>query len=186
MCAVTEEGTHKEPGTTIVLHLKNKYFPDEKALRELVMKYREFIHFPIRMVRQKEVDEVVDDEEGRLKETKERAKEFLDGCTDKTVDELVEEILPTIELEETTIKRNITDWVAVGSNKAIWMRSDVTDEEYDEFYKAFAKDEKAQLTHIHFTTEGDSAFRALLFVPAEAPSPFQPKDIEQNKQLRRL
>ena len=50
VCAVTEEETHKEPGTTIVLHLKNKYFIDEKVLRELIMKYREFIHFLTRMM----------------------------------------------------------------------------------------------------------------------------------------
>ena len=183
VCAVTEEETHKEPGTTIVLHLKNKYFLDEKVLRELVMKYREFIHFLTRMMGLNEIYEKAVGDDGRLKNAKEQAKEFLEEGTDKTEDELVEEILPTIELEKTSVTRNDTDWVAVNSNKPIWMGSDVTDEEYDEFSKAFAKDDKAPLAHIHFTTEGGSVFRALLFIQAEGPNPFQPKDIERNRQL---
>ena len=184
--APTEDARRKEQWTTIVLHMRNKYFLDEKVLRELVMKYSEFIHFPIQMIGQKEIEEEVDDEEGRLKKAKEQAKEFLEEGTDKTEDELVEEILPTIELEKTTVKRNDTDWVAVNSNKLIWMPSDVMDEQNDEFYTAFAKDDKAPLAHIHFTMEGDSVFRALLFIPAEAPNTFQPKDIERNKHFLRL
>ena len=182
--APTEDARRKEPGTTIVLHLKNKYFLVEKVLRELVMKYSDFIHFLTRMMGPKEIEEV-DDEEGLVK-TKEPAKEFHWEGTDKTEDERVEEILPTIELEKTPVKWDVTECVAVNSNKPLWMRSDVTDKQNDEFYTAFAKDDTAPLAHIHFVAEGDSVFRALLFIPAEAPNPFQPKDIERNKQLLRL
>ena len=182
--APTEDARRKEQWTTIVLHMRNKYFLHEKGLREQVMKYSEFILFPIQTIGQKELKEEVDGEEGLVK-TKEPAKEFHWEGTDKTEGELVE-ILPTSELEKTPVKWDVTECVAVNSNKPLWMRSDVMDKQNDEFYTAFAKDDTAPLAHIHFVAEGDSVFHTLLFIPAEAPNPFQPKDIERNKHFLRL
>ena len=64
MHAPTDEETRKEQGITIALHMKNRSFMDKKVLRELVVEYSEFIHFPIQMIGQKEIEEEVDDEEG--------------------------------------------------------------------------------------------------------------------------
>ena len=48
--------------------------------------------------------------------------------------------------------------------------TEITTEEYQEFYKSMSKDTKESLAHTHFIAEGEVTFKALLFVPAVQPS----------------
>ncbi len=59
----------------------------------------------------------------------------------------------------------------VNSQKAIWQRpdSEVTEEEYKEFYKHLTHDWRDPLTHIKINAEGSTNFKGLLFIPSEAP-----------------
>ncbi|MEM7405955.1 MAG: molecular chaperone HtpG [Pseudomonadota bacterium] len=59
----------------------------------------------------------------------------------------------------------------VNSATALWTRSksDVSDEEYDEFYKHVAHDFEAPLLKVHSKVEGRLEYTSLLFVPARAP-----------------
>jgi molecular chaperone HtpG len=52
----------------------------------------------------------------------------------------------------------------VGRNK-----SDITPEQYDEFYKHVSHDFQAPLTHTHNRVEGRSEYTQLLYIPAKAP-----------------
>ncbi len=54
---------------------------------------------------------------------------------------------------------------------ALWRRaaSDVTDEQYNEFYRHLAHDWEDPLARTHFHIEGTSSFHGLLFVPGRAP-----------------
>jgi molecular chaperone HtpG len=54
------------------------------------------------------------------------------------------------------------------SRKAIWLRpkSEVTKEEYDEFYKHIAHDFESPGRVIHYSAEGTIEFKALLYVPS--------------------
>ena len=54
---------------------------------------------------------------------------------------------------------------------ALWKRpkSDVKSEEYEEFYKHLSHDWNAPAKTIHFSGEGQVEFKALLFLPKEAP-----------------
>lgn len=47
--------------------------------------------------------------------------------------------------------------------------SDITDEEYDEFYKSFSKDTDTPMAKTHFTAEGEVTFKSVLFVPKTSP-----------------
>lgn len=69
----------------------------------------------------------------------------------------------------------------LNSMKAIWTRpkSDVTDEEYAEFYKHISHDYEPPFRTIHLAAEGTSEYRALLFVPSHKP--FDLFMREQNK-----
>ena len=62
----------------------------------------------------------------------------------------------------------------INSRKAIWQRpeSEVTDEEYTEFYKHLTHDYREPLTRIKINAEGTTNFKGLLFVPSEAPFDF--------------
>merc|ERR1711976_840017 len=55
--------------------------------------------------------------------------------------------------------------------KAIWLRSkeDVTEEEYNEFYKGISKDYLDPLAYTHFNAEGEIEFKSILFLPKKAP-----------------
>jgi molecular chaperone HtpG len=59
----------------------------------------------------------------------------------------------------------------LNSMKAIWTRpkGDISDEEYEEFYKHISHDFEKPLKTIHYSAEGVSEFKALLFVPNHKP-----------------
>lgn len=55
--------------------------------------------------------------------------------------------------------------------KAIWLRekSEITEEEYHNFYKTITKDHENPLAYTHFSAEGEIEFKAILFIPSNAP-----------------
>jgi molecular chaperone HtpG len=59
----------------------------------------------------------------------------------------------------------------LNKRKAIWLRpkSEITPEEYNEFYKHLAHDTENPAKVIHYTVEGAVEFRAVLYVPAHRP-----------------
>ena len=67
----------------------------------------------------------------------------------------------------------------------LWQRAkkDVTEEEYDSFYREKFFDYQKPLTHIHVSAEGSVSYKALLYVPAKAPYDFYTKDFKAGLQL---
>ncbi|MBI5256381.1 MAG: molecular chaperone HtpG [Burkholderiales bacterium] len=63
------------------------------------------------------------------------------------------------------------EWETVNKAAALWARSksDITDAEYQEFYKQISYDSEAPLTYTHNRVEGRSEYTQLLYVPAKAP-----------------
>ncbi len=67
----------------------------------------------------------------------------------------------------------------------IWQRSkkDVTQEEYDSFYREKFFDYNKPLRTIHTNAEGTVSFKALLYIPGKAPMDFYSKDFKPGLQL---
>lgn len=63
------------------------------------------------------------------------------------------------------------------------MPADVTEEEYNNFYREKFYDWEAPLKVIHQKAEGTSNFEALLFIPARAPYNYYSRDYEKGLQL---
>lgn len=63
------------------------------------------------------------------------------------------------------------EWETVNKAAALWTRpkSEVTDAEYQEFYKQISYDEAAPLAYTHNRVEGRSEYTQLLYIPAKAP-----------------
>ena len=63
------------------------------------------------------------------------------------------------------------EWEAVNSAKALWVRSksEVKNEEYQEFYKHIAHDYEDSLTWSHNKVEGTLEYTSLLYVPKRPP-----------------
>lgn len=63
------------------------------------------------------------------------------------------------------------EWETVNKAAALWARakSDVTDAEYQEFYRQISYDTEPPLAYTHNRVEGRSEYTQLLYVPAKAP-----------------
>jgi molecular chaperone HtpG len=63
------------------------------------------------------------------------------------------------------------EWESINKGAALWARSksDITDAEYQEFYKQISYDSEAPLAYTHNRVEGRSEYTQLLFIPAKAP-----------------
>ncbi len=65
-----------------------------------------------------------------------------------------------------------TEEETLNSMKAIWKKtpSEVSEEEYTEFYKHVGHDYTDPLKVIHYRAEGTAEFQALLYIPSQAPT----------------
>lgn len=128
-------------GTDIILHLRDdalEYLESWKV-KQIINKYSDHISLPIEM--QKEVwqeDEVAEGEE---------ANATSGGKMVKT-----------------------DEWEAINSASALWTRnkSEITDEQYIEFYKNLSHDFAEPLAWAHNRVEGSTEYTQLLYIPSQA------------------
>lgn len=73
--------------------------------------------------------------------------------------------------EESEDEAPAEGWEQVNKGTALWQRnkSDITDEEYQDFYKHVAHDFEDALTWAHNRVEGTNEYTSLLYVPGRAP-----------------
>merc|ERR1711935_1114077 len=155
-------------GTRVTLHLKedaHDYLSEDK-LKEASKKYSQFIQFPIYVKVKKEVDadtEEDDDDDDKDDEEKKDDVETKDDDEKEDEEEEKDEKKPK--------KKTVFEWEQVNTQKAIWLRAkeDVTEEEYNEFYKGISKDYLDPLAYTHFNAEGEIEFKSILFLPKKAP-----------------
>jgi HSP90 family molecular chaperone len=149
-----ERGNTLGRGTELTLELKKDadgYLEHDK-IKEIVHRYSEFIHFPIYLQVTKiervakKADESASSEEGEVADEEKKDEDQFEDVPTKT-------------------------WELVNENKPIWTRKpdEVTEDEYNKFYKALTKDHDDPMFYTHFSTEGEMEFKALLFIPGRAP-----------------
>ncbi len=112
---------------------------------------------------------------------REEEKRYLDewqirSIVKKYSDFIEHPIVMDVEKEQdSTIKKGekvtIKEEETLNSMKAIWLRdrSEVSEEEYNQFYKHISHDSAAPTQVIHYKAEGTSEFTALLYIPSHAP-----------------
>lgn len=97
-----------------------------------------------------------------------------------------------MEVEESVLKEGskdeyetVTKTATLNSMVPLWRRSrsEVTEEEYNKFYREKFYDYETPAKVIHFTVDGSVAFDALLFVPSHAPYDYYSKNYEKGLQL---
>jgi len=151
-------------GTRVTLHLKedaHDYLSEDK-LKDTAKKYSQFIQFPIYVKIKKEVDADAEEEEDDDDDEEDEDKDEVETSDDEEKEE---------EEEKKPSKKTVYEWEQVNTQKAIWLRSkeDVTEEEYNEFYKGISKDYLDPLAYTHFNAEGEIEFKSILFLPKKAP-----------------
>ena len=158
-----EEAEKDAPGTDVIMTLKadtedEKYseYLEEYEIRSLIRKYSDYIRYPIKM------------EVTKSRPVEESKDENAEGEEDKA---------PKYE--------SYTEMETLNSMVPIWQRDkkDVTEEEYETFYRDKFFDYNKPLRTIHYNVEGNVSFKALLYIPGKAPYDFYTKDYKRGLQL---
>jgi heat shock protein beta len=157
-------------GTLITLHLKEdaRQFLDPKILKNLILKYNEFISFPIYVWDSHEEEIEVDTPIQETEQDTEEEEETEDELEVEDEEEKPEEPKP----EKT--KTTVWSWEHINTHPPLWTRkkTEISEEEYTEFYKNVLKDSTDPLFYTHFKAEGDAEFTALLYCPEHLPYNF--------------
>ncbi|HFD6683130.1 TPA: molecular chaperone HtpG [Providencia alcalifaciens] len=99
-------------------------------------------------------------------------KEFLDNWRLRSViSKYSDHIALPVEIEEKNEEDGTVTWEKINQAKALWTRSksDISDEEYIEFYKHISHDYADPLTWAHNRVEGKQEYTSLLYIPSQAP-----------------
>mmetsp|Transcript_27027 Transcript_27027/g.76035 ORF Transcript_27027/g.76035 Transcript_27027/m.76035 type:complete len:844 (+) Transcript_27027:92-2623(+) len=174
-------GNTLKRGTEITLTLKEDCleYANEMRLRDLAQFYSEFVMHPImlRTVDTMEVEVEPEDSVTEATDSDADADADADANADseetKEDDDLkVEDSTDDEEKPKETKTVTTFEWEHVNGNPAIWTRSkeDITDEEYQAFWKTIAKDElHDSATWSHFNAEGNINFKSILYLPSDLP-----------------
>jgi molecular chaperone HtpG len=131
-----------ERGTRITLHLKEdaQDYLNAYKLKSIINKYSDHISLPILMAKE---------------EWKEGAPIENDPSGGHQPGEMV----------------FTGEWETVNQAAALWTRAkkDITQQQYDEFYKQISYDSEAPLATTHNRVEGSTEYTQLLFIPGKAP-----------------
>ncbi len=135
-------------GTDIILHLKEdeSEFADDWRLKSIVTKYSDHISVSVEMLTPEvpAVEAVAEekDDEGNVTS-------------------------PGVEARDAVPAK----WEAINKATALWTRekSDISDDEYKEFYKHVSHDFGDPLLWEHNRVEGKTEYTSLLYVPTKAP-----------------
>ncbi len=137
-------------GTSVILHLREDATDYAQAwkVKGIINKYSDHISLPILMEKEEWKD-------GELINPSDEAGGRQPGGMVKT-----------------------GEWETVNKANAIWSRAkkDVTQEQYDDFYKQISHDFEAPLAYTHNRVEGSTEYTQLLYIPAKAPHDLYNRD----------
>lgn len=156
-------------GTSVILYLKDdaREFLDESNLERITTKYSQFIQHPIYIKTKRSVTKEVPVEDEASTEAKPESESGDDDLKVSDDEDYQDE---ASKPKTKTVTEEVDDWKQVNENKAIWTRkpNQVTEEEYQSFYKTITKDTGDALTHSHFSAEGEISFKSILYIPKTA------------------
>jgi len=135
--------TRPARGTSVILHLRDDAtdYTQSWKVKGIINKYSDHISLPIQMEKEEWKD-------GELINASDENGGRQPGAMVKT-----------------------GEWETVNKANAIWARAkkDVTQEQYDDFYKQISHDFEAPLAHTHNRVEGSTEYTQLLYIPGKAP-----------------
>lgn len=113
-------------------------------------------------------------------------KEYLDNWRLRSViSKYSDHIALPVEIEEKNEEDGTVTWEKINQAKALWTRSksEISDEEYAEFYKHISHDYADPLTWSHNRVEGKQEYTSLLYVPSKAPFDLWNRDQQHGLKL---
>ena len=135
--------TRAARGTSVTLHLRDdaEEYLNAWKLKSVIAKYSDHISLPILMEKEEWQD-------GELINASDEAGGRQPGAMVKT-----------------------GEWEPVNKASALWTRAkkDISEEQYQEFYKNISHDHENPLTWAHNRVEGNTEYTQLLYIPGKAP-----------------
>ena len=162
-------------GTKITLYLKEDSveFCEIETVKNNIIKYSEFIDYPIYLKINKTYTEDIETDEYENETISEDVNK-TEKAENKSDDlEIKDEEEDKKKEKRKKKKKSITKWKwdyeLVNENKPIWLRDkkEITNEEYINFYKAITKEKEDPFTWDHGKLEGEVNFKYLLYVPGK-------------------
>jgi len=98
--------------------------------------------------------------------------EFLDTWRVRSIiSKYSDHIALPVEIENHNEEDGTSSWEKINKAQALWTRnkSEISDEEYKEFYKHVSHDFADPLTWSHNRVEGKQEYTSLLYIPSQAP-----------------
>jgi molecular chaperone HtpG len=142
-------------GTEVVLHIKDEdlEYVDGSKLRSIITKYSDHIGMPVEMWK----DEVPE-------------RDGPDGPDGEKGEKI--EAVPG-------------EWEGITKADALWTRdkSEISDDEYKEFYKHVGHDWEDPLVWSHNKVEGNNEYTSLLYIPKKAPWDMWNRERQQGLKL---
>ena len=169
-------------GTSITVHLKTEDaednlhdYADPSVVRRIVKRYSDFITWPILL-------DPAPAASGATGEAPEGIPDAVEGAEEagkRDAEDTGE------DAEDTGEDAAARSREPINSRKALWARpkSEVSDEEYAEFYRHVSHDWQEPLETMRFTGEGTFEYQALLFLPQVAPMDLHYRDAKRGVQL---
>ncbi len=89
------------------------------------------------------------------------------------------------KIEDSEEYQEITEYKTLNSMIPLWKRNkkDISEEEYNDFYKDKFTDFKEPLHTVHSRVEGTISYDSLLYIPSHAPMNYYSQDYEKGLQL---
>jgi len=145
-------------GTKIILHLRDEEieFLEEQRIKSIVSKHSQFVNHKISLLCEK---------------TEEKEVEVSDDDDDDDINETDEVVIEEVNDEKTKKTKKITEtrqeWDILNEQKAIWIKNknDITEDEYNQFYKTITNDFEDPCAKLHFNVEGSTIFNSILYLP---------------------
>lgn len=136
-----EQVDNLDRGTQIVVKLKEESYLDQFTIRQIIEKYSQYTSVPL----------------------------YLEHFVQTPVDtDKSDEAAAPDEAKQTT---GTYERELINDSQPLWLTSkdQISQEQYNEFYKSLSRDFRDPLTQLHSKVEGQSTYSYLLMIPSEQP-----------------
>lgn len=171
-CALTDESLDK--------------YTNVNTLKQIIKEHSQYISYPIKIFIKREETKEVEDLEAELEAELEEPVTIKDSSNidEEVTIEDAEEATETKEKPKKMkkITETIKEFELVNEHKPIWTRSttEITEDEYNGFYKSLTNDSDKPYTYKHISGEGQIEYKGILYLPKKIKNNVFERGVKQN------